>query len=305
MDDEINVEIENLNLEEALEARHKKERKELQAKVQALKKSASKGDKKSKKKVLDEIIQLELELNKRHTEELNNCEKEKSINEVINENDNANSNTDTPSQQRVSKAQKRRDKKAKEEREKQIEILAQEELNKNGPRMMEIKSIKNLLKARGLLLHPISSDGDCLYNAIKHQLSVTGRSVLSTQILRQQTADYISTNKDSLIFYMTNLTTGDCLTDAEFDQYCDAIRNTPAWGGQIEIKALSNVLKCPIEVLQATGPPTIQGEDDFSGPNLVIAYHRLMYSLGEHYNSTKPMTGVESSEDESNNALEV
>lgn len=190
---------------------------------------------------------------------------------------------------KISKAQKRRDRKAKEEREKQAEILAQEELNKTGPRMIELQTIKNLLKSRGLTLHLIPSDGDCLYNAIKHQLELTNRIVYDISYLRNETANYIQKNKETLISYMTNPETGSILNDNEFMKYCEAIRTTPAWGGQIEIKALSHILKVPIEVLQASGPPTIQGDEEYKGPALLITYHRHMYSLGEHYNSTKPL----------------
>lgn len=116
---------------------------------------------------------------------------------------------------------------------------------------------------------------------------VTGRHVEEVSSLRDKTADYILKNKDSLIFYMTT-DSGDCLSDAEFEKYCMDLRNTPAWGGQIEIKALSQILKSPIEVVQSTGPPTVQGVDQFKGSNLIITYHRHMYSLGEHYNGTRP-----------------
>ncbi|KAI5736195.1 hypothetical protein M8J76_013418 [Diaphorina citri] len=54
--------------QEILLQRHRKEKKELQAKVQILKKS--KGDKKKKKEVTEQIAQLESELNDRHTKEL-------------------------------------------------------------------------------------------------------------------------------------------------------------------------------------------------------------------------------------------
>lgn len=311
------IQIEQLNLDDEINVRHKKERKELQAKVQALKKSAGKGDKRRKKEVLDEILKLENDLDQRHTNELNALLISTTTTESIKNNDDENENVNALPKipnvlttdadgvgHRISKAQKRRDKKAKEEREKQAEILAQEEINKTGPRMMETKRIKMLLKTRSMVLFPIASDGDCLYNAIRHQLTIIGRASIDTQTLRQLTADYILENKDLLIFYMTNPTTGNCLTDEEFQAYCDAIVKTPAWGGQIEIKALSNVLRVPIEILQATGPLTIQGEHDYASPNLLITYHRLMYSLGEHYNSTRPIiagiddNGGSSSDDE-------
>lgn len=283
--------LENLSLDEDLLSRHKKERKELQAKVQALKKSASKGDKKKKKEVLEEIVRLENDLDKKHADEIAQVENTTTTEVKASEPDANQNEVVEPSATdektgRVSRAQKRREKKANEEKSREAEILAQEELNKTGPRVIELNTIKKILTKRGLMIHPIASDGNCLYNAIRNQLQVTGRFVDDVQTLRNKTADYVQQNKDSLIFYMTNPDTGDCLNDAEFEKYCSDLRNTAAWGGQIEISALSQILKVPIEVIQATGPPTIQGDDKFKGPNLIITYHRNMYSLGEHYNST-------------------
>lgn len=291
------IDIKNLSIEDTA-TRHKKERKELQAKIQALKKSAGKGDKKRKKEVLEEIAKLELDLDQRQANELTQLNQATKTIEVVLGETEPKPNDDDDQSIRVSKAQKRRDKKAKEEKAKQAEILEQEEINKTGPRATELKLIKTILKSRNLMLYPIPSDGDCLYNAIKHQLMVTGRPVLDTPKLRQITADYIQENKQTLIFYMSNPATGDCLTDAEFTNYCESIKKTATWGGQIEIKAMSNALMVPIEVLQSSGPPTIQNDENFPGPPLVLTFHRVMYSLGEHYNSTKCLDDDASSDEE-------
>lgn len=297
--------LDNLAIDEDLSARHKKERKELQAKIQALKKTAGKGDKKKKKEVLEEIARLESDLDKKHADELaqaENTEKTTTNEENLNnEHDDNQNDVDSDAGQdknvRVSRAQKRREKKAIEEKQRQAEILAQDEINKTGPRVIELNTIKKILAKRDLLLHPIASDGNCLYNAIRNQLKITERFVDDVQTLRNKTADYILQNKDSLIFYMTNPDSGDCLNDAEFEKYCSDLRNTAAWGGQIEISALSQILQVPIEVIQATGPSTIQGDEKFKGPNLVITYHRNMYSLGEHYNGTRPLIKNSSDDD--------
>lgn len=297
--------LDNLTIDEDLSARHKKERKELQAKIQALKKTAGKGDKKKKKEVLEEIARLESDLDKKHADELaqaENTEKTTTNEENLNnEHDDNQNDVDSDAGQdknvRVSRAQKRREKKAIEEKQRQAEILAQDEINKTGPRVIELNTIKKILAKRDLLLHPIASDGNCLYNAIRNQLKITERFVDDVQTLRNKTADYILQNKDSLIFYMTNPDSGDCLNDAEFEKYCSDLRNTAAWGGQIEISALSQILQVPIEVIQATGPSTIQGDEKFKGPNLVITYHRNMYSLGEHYNGTRPLIKNSSDDD--------
>lgn len=140
-----------------------------------------------------------------------------------------------------------------------------------------------------------------MYNAIRNQLLVSGKQSDNVNGLRDKTADYILANKDSLIFYMTSAATGDCLDDAGFEKYCSDVRNTPAWGGQVEITALSNILQSPIEVIQATGPATVQGEE-FKGPKLVITYHRHMYSLGEHYNGTRPIGGGDDDEGSDDNS---
>lgn len=296
--------IDRLSLDDDdLQAKHRKERKELQSKIQALKKSADKGDKKRKREVLDEIAKLELALEQRQQSELNalNGDQAKEVESIVDK-PAAFIKVDNESQvgggDRVSKAQKRRDKKAQAEREKQVEIAAQEELNKNGPRMLELQNLNKVLQKRVLVLHTIPSDGDCLYNAVAHQLVNAGYPPKDVSTLRGLAADYILANKDSLIFYMTNPRNGDILTDEEFVEYCHAVRNTPAWGGQIEIKALSNSLRVPIEVLQASGPPTVQNEHNVKGASLIITYHRFMYSLGEHYNSTKAACNKDSSPDD-------
>lgn len=284
-------------------ARHKKERKNLQAQIQALKKTAGKGDKKKKKEVLEEIVRLEADLERKHADELASAaafvpkRQSDDEDEAPVTDDKSGSIPANQTQTRISKAQKRRDKKAEEERKREAEILIAEKLNKNGPRELESAAIKKVLQSRKLVLHSITSDGDCLYNAIRHQLSITGRQPIDTATLRRLTSEYILANKDSLIFYMSNPNTGDQLTDDEFEKYCLAIRDTKAWGGHIEIKALSEILHAPIEVLQATGPPTIQGEGQFKGAHLVITYHRHMYKLGEHYNSTVHASTVDDSDE--------
>ena len=62
--------------------------------------------------------------------------------------------------------------------------------------------------------------------------------------------------------------------------------STPEWGGQVELLALSSILKRPIEVIQAEGAPVVVGEH-FSSSRLLLTYHRHAYGLGEHYNSVQ------------------
>jgi OTU domain-containing protein 6 len=105
--------------EEELLQTHRKERNELQGIIQALKKTCTKGDKR-KKEVTEEIIRLELELEKGQNEELFHLKQEAAVCE-----EHANEDCGISQHARVSKAQRRRDKKASRERQRENMIMAQ------------------------------------------------------------------------------------------------------------------------------------------------------------------------------------
>lgn len=271
---------ENQDLE-LLEIRHRKEKKELQAHIQGLKKVA-KNDKTKKKELSAEIARLEVELNNRHKMEI-----ESTTSKIVPENYSESINESEHTKSKLSKAQKRREKKEQQEREREQLIRLQEKENVNGPRNTENQAIYNRLKEKGLKVYSIPSDGDCLYKAIAHQLLVKKEQLLSVDELRKCTATYIREHKEDFMPFLTHPETCNTLTDEEFEEYCEKITNSKIWGGQIEVRALSNYLKCPITIIQATGPDTIEQGQEFEGPSFIITYHRHMYKLGEHYNSTQ------------------
>lgn len=137
------------------------------AQIQILKKSICKGDKKKKKEVIEEISCLEEVLDKKQEEELtrwkvahiniNNIDNE-NVDDDNNESPNDNKECDQ-STQRVSKAQKRRDKRANAERERNQRIIEEEALNVFGKRNVELQTIKKILHERGLMIYEILGDG--------------------------------------------------------------------------------------------------------------------------------------------------
>lgn len=268
-----------------VEGRHRKEKKELQAQIQGLKKAA-KNDKTKKKELIAEIARLESELENRHIEELKEVEKEQV---ELDGDDVADGADDDVPILKVSKAQRRRDKKSQLEKERANEIKLQEKENLHGPRNLEMQSINVKLKKKHLKIFPVSSDGDCLYQAVAHQLLVTRSKTVSVEEMRKEVAEYMKQNRDDFLPFMSNPDTFEMLTENEFNDYCNKIVNTKVWGGQLEIRALSNYLKCPINVIQAIGPECIEQGAEFEGSPLIITYHRHMYKLGEHYNSTQPL----------------
>lgn len=292
------------NEEEEILKRHRLERKDLQAKIQALKKTAPKG--KKKKEIQEDIVKMEQELETKQNAELEAYSGLNNVNPVdqevtcIVEDDDKdveieeqnNEEFDAAMPVKTTRAQRRRNKKAEESKEREKRIAEQEEKNREGPRVLEMKKIKEILNNLGLELHSIPADGNCLYCAVSHQLKVTGREATTVKSLRKETASFMKEHKDEFLPFMYN-DSDEPVDEDQFLEYCKNVENTKLWGSQLELRALSNILKCPIKIIQAAGQPTVQGEN-FTGPQLVLTYHRHLYRLGEHYNST--IDGTENGE---------
>ncbi|XP_071536845.1 deubiquitinase OTUD6B-like isoform X2 [Panulirus ornatus] len=302
----------SMSQEDKLLARHRKEKKELQAHIQQLKKSVNK-DKKKKKELLDEITRLEQELKNRHQEELaalKSCEEE--VAAVSNGVDSMNlpeegsgepeeASNDTGATQpeeeqgsgrKISKAEKRRQKKAEANREREARIREGEANNKYSARNIEAEKLKKLLRERKLKMHEIKPDGNCMYAAIAHQMG----GDTTVRWLRSQAGQFIRSNHEDFAPFITDPSTGELLTPEQFAEYCSKIENTPVWGGQPELRALSQVMQRKIEVLQAEGSPIVFGEECTDKKAILLAYYRHYYGLGEHYNSVSVLDIVSTEE---------
>ena len=67
---------------------------------------------------------------------------------------------------------------------------------------------------------------------------------------------------------------------------CLGMERTHEWGGQLELRALSQALRCTIVVHTAGQPPLrLEGSGGTRELELHVSYHRTQYMLGEHYNS--------------------
>lgn len=273
----------------------KRERKELQAKIQSLKHGIPKGDKKKKKMVAAEIAILEAELAAKHEKELVEFSKsngpeitaaETEVSNVSRPEENGVFSEEMPERRaKATKAQKRRDKKANKEKERLAEIAKQEIENLSGSRLVESNKLNKILSERGLAVYEVPSDGDCLYKAVEHQLSTLNIRHTTVQQLRKETSEYMSSHADDFIPFLMDPNSDEIMTRDQYDKYCGEIATTPAWGGHVEIQALSHICGRPIEVIQAEGPSVITGGGD-SDSKLILSYHRHIYGLGEHYNST-------------------
>ncbi|XP_027050702.1 deubiquitinase OTUD6B-like [Pocillopora damicornis] len=262
-------EDEDSSLERVLQ-RHRKEAKDLQAKIQALKHSVPKGDKKKKKEMALEIAKLEEDLSVRHKNELDSLQSDSSKEnhkelDVTKEMESISiTSGEGETHSRVSKAQKRRVK------------MYYFIINVN-PLTITFNSMQKF----NLEFFIIS-----LYNAIADQLSRRNQQT-GMQTLRKLAADYMLSHQDDFLPFLTDAKTGKLYTPDQFVQYCEEIAATASWGGHLEIQALSQALKLPIEVYQANAPVLRIGEDYDDRP-LLLSYHHHEYGLGEHYNSVIP-----------------
>lgn len=153
--------------EEQLVRRHRKEKKELQAKIQGMKNAVPKNDKKRRKQLTDDVAKLEAEMEKKQREELEQWKltsKPSKIEPVAVNISNLVLENQLP---RISKAQKRRDKKAALEKERKERIAEAEIENLSGARHVESEKLAEILAARQLEIKQIPSDGHCMCRAIE------------------------------------------------------------------------------------------------------------------------------------------
>ncbi|XP_033758487.1 deubiquitinase OTUD6B-like [Pecten maximus] len=290
--------------EELLSRKHKRERKELQAHIQKLKHSVPKGDKKKKKEVTEQIANLERDLDERQeaeSQELKTTVEVSNVAERLEALDTTDAETTSDNttgsacaaigqeEKKLSKAQKRRNKKLVKDREREEEIKQQDIKNLSGARHIELQKVKEALKRQNLQIFEIKSDGNCLYNAVNHQLAKNGRSS-SNEALRDQVSKYMKEYRDEFLPFLTK-DNGDMFTEDDFEKYCHDTAHTTAWGGQLEVRALSQTLKQPIRVVQSEGPPVVVGEEfgNDDQPCIVLCYLRHAFGLGEHYNSVEDL----------------
>ena len=232
------------------------EKKDLRAKIIALKKSSGKGavSKDKKKEIQQEIDKLESQL--KQIELSNETEKANTGTDEIEDNDSKSignpHNSFNQGPEPVRRKKKERKNKLVEQFEKKRKEALLEQENEPNYRELEKQKIDALIKPLSLRIHEIRPDGHCLYTSISHQLSLQ-KEVMDYKHLRKMCAEEISLNKADYLPFLVG-EDGNELNDEQFQSYCDKIVNTAEWGGQFEIMALSKALKREIRIIQSDMP---------------------------------------------------
>ena len=186
------------------------------------------------------------------------------------------------------KAQMRREKLEQEEVEREKRIAEELEAMGETDREVEEQALLERLAATGLRMKDIPSDGHCLYKAIEDQIRSLpdgGSSVMdraggkdpSYTRLRQICAEYLLGHQEEFIDFVE-------VEDVEgFKAYCNEIESTAAWGGHVELQALSRALSLHVKVYSSDGDPIDVGPEH--DQTVHVCYLRHSCALGEHYNS--------------------
>lgn len=118
-----------------------------------------------------------------------------------------------------------------------------------------------------------------MYKALAIQLEAIKGEKYTAEKLREIAADYMLNNKDDFIPFLD-------LPEEKYEEFCEDTRNNPSsWGGQLEIRAICNSLKIPVNIYSNEGQSPIKMGDEFDTEALNLSFHRSLYSLGNHYNA--------------------
>ncbi|KAH7093484.1 hypothetical protein FB567DRAFT_174883 [Paraphoma chrysanthemicola] len=298
---------------EALQARHRKEQRDLVSRITQKKKQASK---KTRKGVNDECERLERELNERHEQEIKVLNGEAEEAEVEPEDDTAedgivnlqlngssapSQNTsvngddadDTPGgrKKKPNRAKARLARRAAEQ-DAMVREAEREAANAPNPRKIERERMAAQLEQHKLSLHEIRADGHCLYAAVADQLkareldlepkirlTTVDDTTVGYKKVRHAAADWIEQNSDDFAGF----------TEDPLPEHVRKIRETGEWGGHLELLALARTYGVKICVLHSDGTVnkiTPEG-DDKELEEIWLGYYKHSHGLGEHYNSLR------------------
>jgi len=305
---------------EALQARHRKEQRDLVSKITQKKKQATK---KTRRGVNDDCERLELEMKERQARELAIFNGEIPEEEPATFSDDDQEAADTThstsalprametlsvsspvseqitpeptvAKKKVNKAKARLARRAAEY-EALVAQAEEEAANMPDLREQERTRMAQHFDKHKLEVKEIRADGHCLYAAVADQMETRGLGLepkIQVKVVeegeklpdykkvRYAAADLIESNPDDFVGFM----------EEPLETYLENIRETGEWGGHMELMALARTYGVRINVLHSDGRvDKIEPEDGAKdeGKDIWLGYYRHSHGLGEHYNSLR------------------
>ncbi|KAI9167709.1 OTU domain-containing protein 2 [Paramyrothecium foliicola] len=295
---------------EQMQARHRRELKDLQGKITNKKKNASK---KTRKGVNDECADMERSLREKQAAEVaaltpaaedNEASDDPQDEVAITTNSNGSENktaaddslrqgveglqvsepaSSVPPAKKKNRQKERMARRAAEQEA--ASLRAEEEASTmTDHRARESEYMAKMFKTHELVEKDIAPDGHCLFSAVADQLGQYSIPLGAEpgepgyRTVRRAAAAYMLENGDDFAPFL----------EEDLDVYAARMRDTAEWGGQLELMALARRYGVELRVIQDGRTERIgEEEGKASGKTLWLAYYRHGYGLGEHYNSLR------------------
>ncbi|XP_053990834.1 deubiquitinase OTUD6B-like isoform X3 [Hylaeus volcanicus] len=158
-------------------------------------------------------------------------------------------------------------------------------------RQAEAEKLGEIIKQDGLRIYSIAADGHCMFRAIEHQLKLNfSEKLWDYKTLRTKVTEYLRENKTTLLpFFFDSSDNAN-----EYDVHCNGI-SKDTWGGELELRALVNILKYSIHIYSVSPPyklvytPDQDNDSPKSNTILRLSFHKHEYNSGPHYHSLVPL----------------
>lgn len=139
---------------------------------------------------------------------------------------------------------------------------------------LDDEAFAQMLRARGLYIRDVESDGSCLFRAISDQLYGTEDH---HENLRVKCVRYMCDHEQAFAPFIED--------DRSFTSYTAEMSRASVWGGNLELQALSMALKLDVRIHQLAGPVYDICNSFASGVNTTPIH--LSYHQGQHYASVR------------------
>lgn len=310
---------------EEIQARHRREAKELQNKITQKKKQATK---KTRKGVNDECARLEEDLKQKQAAELaalngdaQNKEAPVSDSEEEQKDDGRDEDgevngvaqklsdtklSDAPSTEDAEESkikgpkrnrQKERLARRAAEQEEAAKKAEEEALLQPNWKKQERTAMIKTFSQHKLTEKEIRPDGHCMFSAIADQLIHHGISLnAQTPAEDSETLRYKPVRRAAAMYILDHKEEFEPFMEEPLISYVSKIERTAEWGGHLELVALAKSYNVEINVIQDGKVDRIKPEDEAPAgeerKKIWLAYYHHGYGLGEHYNSLRPSKGA-------------
>ncbi len=135
------------------------------------------------------------------------------------------------------------------------------------------------LKGLGLMLRDVRADGNCLFRAVADQID---GSEAQHARYRQATVAFMRDHEDDFAPFVEATASARASASAKFEDYCRQMEKDGAWGGNLELAALSRRFRTHIVVHQYAAPRLEVRCEEPSAAAIHLSYHDQ-----EHYCSVR------------------